>query len=226
MNTQPAGLTGDLIRHLIRARERTPDPGRDGAVLQVKESILEIDSSRDLGLDIPAVLALARLLASTQDPALARKLSRTLTTASSRASNLTRPRMSTTLTRPDPTRRREPKLVCVITERDVALANALADASTCAGNLVTTIKLAKGTVTKQQHSIVALSAGRLLRIAGLLLPAPDRARYLEEFGAELLDLAELGTGRWRQILYAVRLITQAGHLRIELMATIPRRASP
>jgi hypothetical protein len=68
-------------------------------------------------------------------------------------------------------------------------------------------------------------ARRLVAVAGRLLPPADRPRYVEEFRAELWDLAEVGTGRWGQIAHAARLLTRAWGLRRELTAPHPRKAS-
>lgn len=79
--------------------------------------------------------------------------------------------------------------------------------------------------TTQGKAPVAWSAGQLVAIATRLLPGSDRARYAEEFGGELWDLAEAKVRRWRQIAYAVRLLARAGHLRLELKAPHRRKAS-
>jgi hypothetical protein len=50
----------------------------------------------------------------------------------------------------------------------------------------------------------ALPARGLLAVAGILLPLADRARYMQEYRSELWDLAHIGEGRLRQLLYALR----------------------
>lgn len=51
---------------------------------------------------------------------------------------------------------------------------------------------------------VAPPAVRLLSAVARLLPAAYRARYEEEFRAELWDLAQAGAGRLWQVAYALR----------------------
>jgi hypothetical protein len=62
----------------------------------------------------------------------------------------------------------------------------------------------------------ALMARRLVAAAVGLLPASDRNRYLEEFRAEVNDLARARHGRRAQAMYGARLLASALQLRAEL----------
>lgn len=73
---------------------------------------------------------------------------------------------------------------------------------------------------------VAPSAGWLLATAARLLPAPDRARYREEYHSELHDLASAGAGRLHQLRYAARQLTRTAHLRRAIMTPRRKHASP
>lgn len=70
---------------------------------------------------------------------------------------------------------------------------------------------------------VAPSAARLLAAATGLLAASARARYSEEYRAELWEIAAAGGGRRQQLLYAVRQVRSAWRLRTAL--GIPRRGT-
>ena len=70
---------------------------------------------------------------------------------------------------------------------------------------------------------VTPSASRLVGAAARLLPAPDRARYAEEYRSELWETAQAGAGRWRQLQYAVRQLTHA--LLLHSALRVPRRKS-
>jgi hypothetical protein len=72
----------------------------------------------------------------------------------------------------------------------------------------------------------ARSAAELLHIVVRVLPAAHRARYSEEFAAELHDLALTGASRWQQLAYAGRLIDRAWVLRAELNLSARRDARP
>ncbi len=62
---------------------------------------------------------------------------------------------------------------------------------------------------------------RLIRAAAWVLPAEDRARYMEEFRSELFDLAVMGVGRFGQLCYSLRLFGHVLQLRAAL--AVPRR---
>jgi hypothetical protein len=68
---------------------------------------------------------------------------------------------------------------------------------------------------------VAPSARRLAVAAARLLPAPERARYDEEFRSELWEIAQAGGRRREQLAYAVRQLVAARPLRAGLR--VPRR---
>lgn len=70
---------------------------------------------------------------------------------------------------------------------------------------------------------VASSAAGLLAAAVRLLPAAERARYAEEYRAELWDLTQAGAGRIRQLRYALRQLLSAPAMRFALQS--PRRRS-
>jgi diguanylate cyclase (GGDEF)-like protein len=73
---------------------------------------------------------------------------------------------------------------------------------------------------------VTPGAVRLLAIAAQVLPAADRDRFAEEYRAELREIANVGLGRGRQLLYAARQLKAARQLRRELRAPHRRRAEP
>ncbi|GAB3657197.1 hypothetical protein GCM10027589_17100 [Actinocorallia lasiicapitis] len=63
---------------------------------------------------------------------------------------------------------------------------------------------------------VSRQARKLTGAATGLLPIEHRARYNEEFAAELWDLAAAGAGRRQQLAYATRQLVRALHLRAAL----------
>jgi len=67
-------------------------------------------------------------------------------------------------------------------------------------------------------------ASRMMTLLIQVLPPAERTRYAEEFHAELFDLARYGTGRGRQIAYALRVASQSWRLRAELKAAHRSRA--
>ena len=69
-------------------------------------------------------------------------------------------------------------------------------------------------------------ARRLLVLAARMLPAGDRARYGEEFGSELADIALAGGGRLMQLAYAGRQLMSAVRLRTALASPRRRSAGP
>jgi hypothetical protein len=70
------------------------------------------------------------------------------------------------------------------------------------------------------------AARRLAAAAARMLPAGDRARYGEEFGSELADLALAGGGRRVQLAYAARQLRRAPRLRADLRSPRRRSAAP
>jgi hypothetical protein len=65
-------------------------------------------------------------------------------------------------------------------------------------------------------------ARRLTAVAAGLLPGAERARYREEFGSELAEIARAGGGRRAQLAYAARtVLCSAWQLRAALRS--PRR---
>lgn len=78
---------------------------------------------------------------------------------------------------------------------------------------------------KRLATAAALLAVVMACIAARMLPAAEQARYAEEFCAELLDMAEAGTSRWKQALYAARQVGRVPHLRAGLKAPRRNRAS-
>jgi hypothetical protein len=68
------------------------------------------------------------------------------------------------------------------------------------------------------------SAVRLTHISARVLPAGDRARYEEEWQAELYELALAGASRWAQLVYALRVLNEVWVLRAELKAPAPQRS--
>jgi hypothetical protein len=69
-------------------------------------------------------------------------------------------------------------------------------------------------------------ARRLAGVAVHVLPVEHQARYCEEFACELYDLAQAGTSRRRQLIYALRLVDRAWILRAELRVPARRRVRP
>jgi hypothetical protein len=59
-----------------------------------------------------------------------------------------------------------------------------------------------------------------------MLPAGDRARYAEEFGSELAEIALAGGGRFAQLAYAARQLRSAPRLRADLRSPRRRSAAP
>jgi hypothetical protein len=72
----------------------------------------------------------------------------------------------------------------------------------------------------------APSARRLLRGAVRMLPLSNRARYAEELGSELTEIALAGGGHRVQMAYAARQVTSAVQLRRELKSPQRRSAAP
>lgn len=64
---------------------------------------------------------------------------------------------------------------------------------------------------RHARSVPTRSARRLTELAVRALPGDRRVRYREEFAAELAQLA--GDRRWRQWIYAARLVVRAVELR-------------
>lgn len=73
---------------------------------------------------------------------------------------------------------------------------------------------------------VALLAKRLLTAAAWLLPAWERARYVEEFRSELWEIAHADGRRRTQLVYAARQVMSAWRLRAELKGPRRRGAAP
>jgi hypothetical protein len=96
----------------------------------------------------------------------------------------------------------------------------LADALVHAFNLV----LAPARAAEARR-VVSAAAG-LLAAATWLLPAPDRARYGEEYACELRDLARSGAGLWRQLRYALCQLRCAPQMRLALRSPRGRSAVP
>jgi hypothetical protein len=80
------------------------------------------------------------------------------------------------------------------------------------------------TLRERRQSRTAWS-GRLAGLAARLLPSASRARYSEEFRAELAALVQAGAGRWQQLAFATGLLVAAPRLRVELTAARRRSAS-
>lgn len=70
------------------------------------------------------------------------------------------------------------------------------------------------------------SACGLLVAASRLLPASSRERYLEEFRAELHDVAACGAGRWQQVRYAARQFVRAVPVAVAVRVSGRRKAAP
>lgn len=75
---------------------------------------------------------------------------------------------------------------------------------------------------KRRPGDVIPAAGRMIELAARLLPAPHRARYLEEFLGELREIAETKS-RHAQFLHAVRLLAGTPALRMNLRSRNRRR---
>ena len=73
---------------------------------------------------------------------------------------------------------------------------------------------------------VAPVARRLITAAAWLLPARERARYVEEFRSELWEIAHVGGRRRAQLVYAVRQVLSAWRLRCGLSAPRRRGTAP
>ena len=73
---------------------------------------------------------------------------------------------------------------------------------------------------------VAPMAADMLAGAARLLPAADRARYAEEYQAELWHLATSGANRQQQLRYALRQFRGALWMRLALQSSQRRSAAP
>jgi Protein of unknown function (DUF3662) len=73
---------------------------------------------------------------------------------------------------------------------------------------------------------VAPMAKRLVTAAAWLLPAWERARYVEEFRSELWEIAHAGGRRRTQLAYAARQAMSAWRLRADLKGPRRRGAAP
>jgi hypothetical protein len=73
---------------------------------------------------------------------------------------------------------------------------------------------------------VVPAAARLLAAAVCPLPDGDRARYAEEYRAELWDLVQAGAGRVRQLRYALRQVRNALPTGFALRSLRRRSAAP
>lgn len=110
-----------------------------------------------------------------------------------------------------------------------ALVNAVALVSASVLVSVLVSVLARNPSVRRQPAAVrvAPTADRLLAAtAPRLLPAADRARYGEEYRAELSEIAHTGAGRRSQLAYAARQLTSVRRLRAELRAPRQRGAAP
>ena len=109
-----------------------------------------------------------------------------------------------------------------------ALVNAVALVSASVLVSVLARALARNPSVRRQPAAVrvAPTAGRLLAATARLLPAADRARYGEEYRAELSEIAHTGAGRRSQLAYAARQLTSVWRLRAELRAPRQRGAAP
>ena len=79
-------------------------------------------------------------------------------------------------------------------------------------------------VRQRKARWVAPLAAGLLTAAARLLPAADRAWYVEEYRSELWEIAHAGAGRRGQLAYAARQLTAARRLRAQLR-TLQRRGA-
>ncbi|MEU3625364.1 hypothetical protein [Amycolatopsis coloradensis] len=68
---------------------------------------------------------------------------------------------------------------------------------------------------------------RLTKVAAGILPIGSRIDYEERFRSELFDLAESGSGWWKQVRHSLRVLIRAPWLRYEIraMTLSPRRSS-
>jgi hypothetical protein len=73
---------------------------------------------------------------------------------------------------------------------------------------------------------VAALAECLVGVAARMLPASGRARFAEEFQAELWEIAYAGTGRLGQLAYAARQLRRAWGVRAELRTPHRRQVVP
>jgi hypothetical protein len=79
---------------------------------------------------------------------------------------------------------------------------------------------------QEQHGPgrVVPSADCLLAAAARLLPAADRARYIEEYRSELWQIAHAGRSARSQMLYALRQLASSVRLHAELRTPRQRKA--
>jgi hypothetical protein len=90
-----------------------------------------------------------------------------------------------------------------------------------------TLDLVHDGIRKRSTAVRVLPvAGRLVTAAARLLPTQERARYAEEFGSELWEIAQVGAGRRAQLAYAARQVLAVTRLRARLRAPRRRGAVP
>jgi hypothetical protein len=83
-----------------------------------------------------------------------------------------------------------------------------------------------GALRARQARRVTGMARKLAAVASRLLPASDRARYLEEYRSELWDLAAGGGGSCQQAGYATRQVLSAVPLRFAVLASRQQAGRP
>jgi hypothetical protein len=148
------------------------------------------DLARDLALNLAVACDLARCLALVRDPtcdltlarALARHLAHGLLRAHTRAVHI-----------------------------DHLVTRPLREAEYLAEDLVGTLERLSAAPAEKamEHWQTSPSAEWLTGVAARLLPAVERGRYVEEWRAELWDLAAERVPRRRQVAYALRIVAGA-----------------
>ena len=215
----------DLARDLDHACDRARDLARTHvfdltlAYDLVSASVLahalardasNAESARELFHEVDRISALSR------DFGQARDVARDLARAHGRASYLTNIG--------EPSHTRALALTPALELAEIgASASVRANATARTATNDTGHDLTNDAVPQQEHRIgrVTPSAGRLLAAAAQLLPAADRARYVEEYHSELYEIAVAGRlfPRLRQLRYAFWQIVMSRRLRAELLAS-------
>jgi hypothetical protein len=201
-----------LDRDLISASAR--DIGRAHAVVGALPFTSAADLPQDLTHDLASVITHAR--AGARDAASV--IGRTLDSA------LAHDFADIGMSAPDLARARDGLAALASAAHDAkSLADCLYRAATAAAALARAADSATIPDAGEKAGVgrVTRPAARLLATATWLLPAAARARYADEYRAELLEIAHGGQSRRAQLGYAYRQAKSSLRVRAALMA--PRR---
>jgi hypothetical protein len=205
-------FTGDLIHDLYL------DRGRASAHALACRFARNVDLADGLASDLDRILAsdLNRDLDRRFTRRLVRDLIRHLDLASGLAGDLDRI-LASDLTR-------DLDLASgLASDLDHPLAPRPAAATVASPSALRPAALPAGRIRGKRQSA---TARRLLSAAAYVLPAEDRARYGEEFGSELAELALAGGGRLNQLGYSARVAFSSVRLRAVLGSRLRQDTLP